>query len=442
MFEKISTKFLCVAVMLFCSVSMVAQESEGTYTGFSPYSIFGVGNISKEGTSYNRFMGGTGIASRTKRFVNILNPAAVTCRDSLSFMADFTLTQDNKIFEQGGYKTVNNTFNLHDLIISFPVYRSSAMYFGIAPYSSLGYELEGTGGNMNLIGKHGDFSYSSKGNGGIYQVFAGAGATFWRRFSVGAQAIFYFGNMDKKSTTDWVDPATRDIYSGQTLSLRGSTLKIGTQYEYPLGKNYYLTLGATYKFGADIKGYVDDFRFASMAAVTDTLKFNSDTLQHHKGDAKFAGELGLGVSLKYNDKWSVELDYIQSNWSGCGMDKIVGFKANGNKPFTATSSKSLRLGMEYVPNRNDIRYYFRRCSYRAGAYFDKDYFKVGGKSVTAKGITLGITFPVFRFYNGISLGVDFGERSAAGNGMISEKYANLTIGFNMYDIWFRKHRYD
>ena len=54
------------------------------YSGFSPYSVYGVGDLHTPGTAWNAGMGGVGIAARSKRFVNILNPASVTSRDSLS----------------------------------------------------------------------------------------------------------------------------------------------------------------------------------------------------------------------------------------------------------------------------------------------------------------------------------------------------------------------
>ena len=57
-------------------------------------------------------------------------------------------------------------------------------------------------------------------------------------------------------------------------------------------------------------------------------------------------------------------------------------------------------------------------------------------------ITLGITLPVFRWYNGITLGVDIGQRASTKNpDMIRERYANFVIGFNIHDIWFRKVQY-
>ena len=84
--EKVAGIFVLLFLMTV-SVSLYAQD--GTYGAYSPYSIFGIGDISKEGTAFNKSMGGTGIAMRNRRFINYLNPAAVTARDTLSFMADF-----------------------------------------------------------------------------------------------------------------------------------------------------------------------------------------------------------------------------------------------------------------------------------------------------------------------------------------------------------------
>ena len=107
--------FFVIALSALAAPLSYAQ-ADGAY---SPYSIFAIGDVSRQGTAYNRTMGGVGIASRNNRYVNIMNPAAVTARDSLSFMADYTVYGDNKVFSQGGIKSVNNTFNINDVVLSY-----------------------------------------------------------------------------------------------------------------------------------------------------------------------------------------------------------------------------------------------------------------------------------------------------------------------------------
>lgn len=430
-------KVIILAVFLVISVCVSAQE--GTYGAYSPYSIFGIGDISKEGTAYNKSMGGTGIATRNNRVINYLNPAAVTARDSLSFMADFGLVQQNTLYRQGDLKSGNNTFNIYDFIMTFPIYRSSAFMVGITPYSDIGYDFSTIETNPDIIGNTGNIGYDSYGTGSVYQAFIGAGVTFWKRFSVGAEAIYYFGNLDKVTNMNYSDDSYRSLNSGSELMIRGVTGKFGLQYEQNLGGNVSMVIGATYKLSTGMKGYATNYRYAVQSSVTDSLRHHVDTLA--ASGLRFGDELGVGISIRGGDKWNAEFNYLRSDWRKSGMDKAAGFAVNGESVFTTTVSQSFRAGFEYVPNRNDIRYYMKTCSYRLGFYYDRAYYKLDGNNVNSMGVTLGITLPVFKYHNGISLGVDLGQRASTRNDMIRERYATFVIGFNIHDLWFRKIQY-
>ena len=436
MIRKIERIFL-LTVFLVIGVCVHAQN--GTYGAYSPYSIYGIGDISKEGTAYNKSMGGVGIANRNNRFINIQNPAAVTARDSLAFMADFGLVQGNTVYSQGDRKSAHNTFNIYDFVMTFPIYRSSAFKVGITPYSDMGYDFSSIETNPEIIGNTGNITYDSNGSGSVYQAFFGAGVTFWKRLSVGADMIYYFGNLDKITNMDYSDASYRSLNSGSELTVRGLTGKFGLQYEQKLGGNVSMVIGATYKLGTNMKGYSTNYRYANQSSVTDTLKYNVDTLA--KTGVRFADEIGVGIAFKGGDKWSAEFDYIRSDWRGTGLDKAAGFAVSGQSVFTSAVSQSFRAGFEIVPNRNDIRYYMKTCSYRVGVYYDQAYYKMDGNNVNSMGITLGMTLPVFKLYNGISIGVDLGQRASARNNMIRERYATFNIGFNIHDIWFRKVQY-
>lgn len=437
MIRKIERVFL-IAVFLIISVCSYAQS--GAYGAYSPYSIYGIGEISKQGTAYNKSMGGVGIATRNKRYINYLNPAAVTARDTLSFMADFGLSQKNTAFAQDGVKSAKNTFNVYDFVMSFPIYKSSAFMVGITPFSDVGYDFSSIETNPDIIGNTGNVAYDSYGMGSIYQIFASAGATFWKRFSVGAEVLFLFGNIDKVTNMTFADASYRSLNSGHDLTMRGVTGKFGVQYEQKLGSEVSMILGGTYRLGTNMNGYSTDYKYAVQSSVTDTLRYNVGILKDE--GLRIGDELGIGVSFKGGEKWSAEFDYLRSDWRNSGMDKAPGFSSVGKSSFSSSVSQSFRAGFEIVPNRNDIRYYLRRCAYRAGVYYDQSYYKLDGNDVNTIGITLGVTLPVFRYYNGISLGVDMGQRGSKKNNMIRERYAMFVIGFNIHDIWFQKPRYN
>ena len=212
---------MLAALLLAAGVGAKAQ----TYGSYTPYSIFGVGDLASPGTAYNKSMGGVGIAGRSHRFINPLNPASITARDSLSFMADYSLFQDNKIFRQGDMKSASNTMNVADCIISFPIWRSSAMMIGIMPYSDTGFGYSYLVEDPNIIGSTGNISYTASGRGSIYQAFAAAGVTFWRRLSLGAEFIYHFGKIEKIIYSSFPLPPANSAFSTNSRSAAAVPLR-------------------------------------------------------------------------------------------------------------------------------------------------------------------------------------------------------------------------
>jgi hypothetical protein len=265
---------------------------------------------------------------------------------------------------------------------------------GITPFSDVGYKFSHIETDPNIIGNTGNITYDSYGNGSVYQIFFGAGATFWKNLSVGAEAIYYFGNIDKVTNMTYSDASYRSINSGSDLSVRGVTGKFGLQYEQKLGGDVSMVIGATYRLATNMNGYAENFRFANQSAVSDTLSYKVDTLGREK--LRIGDELGVGISVRGGEKWNAEFNYTRSNWKNTGIDNAPGFSVIGDMTFRTTVSQSFRAGFEITPNRNDIRYYLKTCTYRAGLYFDQEYYTVNNINVNTFGITIGATLPVFR----------------------------------------------
>jgi hypothetical protein len=313
---------------------------------------------------------------------------------------------------------------------------------GITPFSDVGYDFSSIETDPDIIGHTGNIEYDSYGTGSVYQIFFGAGVTLWKKLSLGAEALYYFGNIDKITNMNYSNSSYRSINGGNDITVNAFTGKFGVQYEQKIAGNVTMTLGATYRLGTGMKGYATEYRYANLSNVSDTLRHNIDTLGAN--GLRIADELGLGISFRKGDKWSAEFDYLRSDWTKSGFDSQSGFGVKGVSVFSSTVSQSFRAGFEITPNRNDIRYFLKRCTYRAGIYYDQSYYKLDGNNVNSLGITLGFTLPVFREmrYNGISLGIDMGQRASARNNMIRERYAMFVVGFNIHDIWFQKPRYN
>ena len=436
MSRRILHKVLLSALLAACAAVSAHGQATGTYT---PYSIYGVGDLSQPGSAYSKTMGGTGVAVRNNRYLNLINPAAVTARDSLSFMADFSLYSDNKMFQQAGVKSASNTVNINDLAMSFPIWRKSAMMVGIMPYSDTGFGYSFNYTDPQLIGQTGNITYSATGTGSLYKAFAAAGVTLFKRLSLGVQWNYYFGKIDKVYATTFNDASYNGILNGTSGNITGNGFKFGVQYEQPLGTKHSLTVGATYSLPVNLTGTMESYRYSSGSAVSDTLSYRVDYLGQDS-KVQLPSEIAVGIAFQERGRWVATFDYSRSDWRGSGLDGARGFTASSL--FSATTAQTFRAGFEIVPNRNDIRYYFNHVAYRVGAYHKKEYYLLDGKQVASTGITLGVTLPIVNNYNGFTIGVDLGQRGSLSGEQIRERYVNISVGFNLYDIWFRKPQYE
>ena len=424
-----------IVVMLLCSSTFVvkAQETDalGTYT---PYSLYGIGEISKQGTAINRSMGGIGVGVRDNRYINYLNPASITARDSLSFMLDFGVDAKNFYNSDGEHKSAFNTFGVHNFIFTAPIYRKSAFIVGVSPYSNIGYKFENTENDDYLVSKYGDIKYQKYGTGSINQLFLGAAMNITKNISIGAEYIYYFGALERFSNINFNSTAAlRNIETGWDYSLGASSGRVGAQYFGTISKEkkLSLTVGATYRFATKLKGDYTRFAYAT-GAITDTIE-HVEYNDYNK--MSIPAEISAGFSINKKDKWMFGFDYVRQDWSKETLEYVSTEKAQ-----TAPAS-SYRLGFEFIPNKYDIRYYMKRVTYRFGAYYDQSYLKIGGNQVNAAGVTLGLSLPIYRMYNAVNFSVDFGQRGSTKNNMVRERYVQFNLNIILHDIWFVKYRY-
>ncbi len=425
--------YLLLTLFIGSCFNLKAQETDalGTYT---PYSLFGIGEIEKQGTALNRAMGGIGVGLRDNRFINYVNPASITERDTLSFMLDFGIDQGNFYNSDKKSNTAYNTFNMHNILITAPIYKKSALILGISPYSDIGYKFEATEDSPELVSQYGDIKYQKYGTGSVNQFFIGAAMNFLKNFSIGAEYVYYFGSIDRYSNILFNSSTRfRSIETGWDYALGASSALIGLQYFGTINKekNINLTVGATYRMAANLKGDFTRFAYAKGAAI-DTI-FNN---LNENAKIKIPDELAVGFSVRKRDKWLFGLDYMRQDWSDAKFaEKVSGIEY---KPTVASYYKA---GFEFIPNKYDIRYYMKRVTYRIGAYYEQSYLKVGGKQINSAGLTFGMSLPIYRMYNAVNLAVDFGQRGSTKNNLVRERYIQFFINISLHDIWFVKHRY-
>ena len=439
MLKKIGTLLIATALLLIVPVQTLRAQDDDPManTGYSPYSLFGFGDIARPGTTYNLSMGGIGIADRNVRYINLLNPAAVTAREQKSFMMDFGLENRNTIYRGGDTRSASNTFNMHHIVATMPIESHSAFKLGVMPVSSVAYDFRSMEGSDEILSEVGDIQYDRTVKGGVYQAFLGAGVTLFKRLNVGAEAQYYFGSIDRSSNATFKNNTSyRTIVSGWDYNISCFGGKAGLQYTQPLSNALSAVVGVTYDFSTKLRGHETRYAMGETSSKKDTIVYNKGSLANYRIPA----ELGAGISFRYADQWMVGFDYTRQDWRG------VSFGGYPGVDFTTGVAQNFRAGFELTPNRYDVRsgfgHFLRRLTYRGGAYREVSYLMLSGSPVASTGVTLGIGIPVFRYYNSINVGVEFGQRGTLDNNLIRERYFLFTISFNLHDIWFIKPLYN
>ena len=255
---------------------------------------------------------------------------------------------------------------------------------------------------------------------------------FFDRISIGAQGIYYFGYMNKHNDILFnSSSAYNTVYTGWDYKVHSFSGKFGIQYIQPFKKNNsQLVIGGTYRLASRMSGEVTRYAYSNADTVLYDNAISASNLT-------IADEFGAGVSYRVNNKWAVGVDYIQQNWH----NSVFPDNSTWNN-FGVATARYYKAGFELTPNMYDIRYYMKRVTYRAGAYFEQSYVKVNGHQINAFGITFGASFPIYRWHNAVSVAVDIGQRGTLRHDLVRERYINFIVNINLHDIWFVKYRYD
>ncbi len=89
--KKTLISLLAVAALL----PSTAAAQSSSINAFSPYSMYGIGELNTPGTLPVRSMGGAGVAMRWPTSINLLNPASFSAMERKSFLFDMGAENQN-----------------------------------------------------------------------------------------------------------------------------------------------------------------------------------------------------------------------------------------------------------------------------------------------------------------------------------------------------------
>ncbi len=379
-------------------------------------------------------MGGIGIGTRNNYTINIKNPASYSEFDSISFVFEGAVNGHYVTLKTSDISESYTSATMSHLLFGFPVARWWRSSFGLLPYSETGYNVNDHIHFNNI----GNTQYIFEGEGGISQVFWGNSFRPFKSLSLGVNAAYLFGTMDRSQKVTFPDSANLiSTIVNNAISVKDIYLEFGTQYHSRL-KDIDLVIGATYnpetKLNATRNRMVRTYfgEQFGVPLILDTISI----IDNEEGTLTIPEGYGLGFSLGKKERWLIGAEYKFEGWEN--------YKAFGASD-SLTNSQTFRFGGNITPNPNSLSYY-QRINYRFGAHINQSYLNLRDQQINGFGITFGVGLPVVsnairRTRSMVNLGIEAGRRGTITNGLIQENYFNFYVSVSIYEMWFLKRRY-
>jgi hypothetical protein len=409
----------------------IASENTAQIAINSPYSRFGLGDISTRKDAYHLGMGGISTAVASNRHINPYNPAASFAYDTLSFVFSGGL-----IGSRGTLKTdeLSNRYSfasLGYLTFGFPVSKKLKASIGLLPFSNVGYNIV----SNEIITDVGNAEYIYRGSGGINDFYGSLSFEPFKNFAVGAKMSYMFGKADLIRSIFFPDSVgylnTRvDNY----VQVGDLYFQYGIQYHHKLNEKYTLGAGLIYTPQQNInanENYLVRTYFPTSVGV-ESFRDTIDSRLDNPGTLRMPTKIGFGMLLKKSDQWMVGADVTWQEWS-----TFQAFSRNDS----LRNTLQISLGGEFTPSASMTGDYWKRVKYRLGFRYNETYLSLEGKQINEFGISFGVGLPIPRSLSTINAAVEIGQLGTTASGLIQNNYIRFTLGIAVWERWFVKNKY-
>lgn len=453
----------CTFLVIFLSAvsSVFAQDN-------SPYSRYGIGDLTPTTNIINRGMGGISAGYIDHLAINFNNPASYSSfqaakekkSNKLSSgraILDLGINVDNRTLRDPGFTEKFTTSNaLFSYVqVGVPVKRNWGLSFGLRPMSRISYKISK---NERLIDPSTGLPIDSantlyNGSGGSYLASFGTGFSIFQRekkgqeekLSIGFNAGYLFGEKDYSTRRTFLNDTVsyyRANYETKT-NFGNLFFNAGIQYKVPLGTKVSLTLGAFGNWGQTLNGTQDKLRetFVFDDNLGNVRLDSVSDVKNVKGKVELPASYTVGFVLQKfavpnkEPGWLLGVDVAQQKWAD--------YRFYGQAD-SLQNNLIVKVGAQIspVPKRN----YFSNIAYRFGFFAGSDYVKVGQKLPQIGG-SFGLGLPVAISRQApnqitfINLAFEYSKRGNNDN-ILRENMFRFSAGFSLSDIWFVKRKYD
>ncbi|WP_317207693.1 hypothetical protein, partial [Phocaeicola barnesiae] len=391
----------------------------------SPYTRYGLGELSDQAFAHNAAMGGIGYALRSSEQINVMNPASYSAVDSLSFMFDIGMGLKSSNYQENGYKTNAKNASFDYLAMQFRLHPRVGFAVGFTPYSNVGYKFSRTSDIENSD----DVTLTNTfyGNGGLQQIFGGIGFKILDNLSIGANVGYLYGEIDYQTLATLSNGGDQTT-TYNNISINSYIANFGLQYTQKLSKTDKVTLGLVYGLGHDLKSTE-----TKGIQVTDGSSYSELTEETIKDSYGIPSTFGAGLTWQHKQNLTVGADYTLQQFENVKYDNSTDFYKNRTR---------IGAGIEYMPSLYG-RNYLSRIRYRAGAYYSSSYMKLPEYDGPKEwGVSAGFGLPLHLFQRNTVLSItgQYVRVLPSVKGMLSENRFVLKLGLTFNEHWFMKWR--
>lgn len=412
-------KKLVVVLFVFCGLSAFAQLGTS-----SPYSRFGLGDLQGNAFSVYNALGGGVTALSSSNSVNPSNPASYTSFRANSFLfSTGGLHNTTQIQNSTDKQVVNNSAFSH-LTIAFPISSKLGASFGMLPYSNIGYTLNARDTLVNA-----DMIYT--GDGGLSKVYFGGAYEPFKGFSLGINASYLFGGLNRRKKLDYDDESFFDSRSNSSINLKGYYYELGLLYKKELANEKELSFGLTANNNSTLRAK----RSNIVETISGPYEIVKDTASNivEWGEVTLPNYISTGLMYRDGEKWLLIADYSMQNWADY---TLLGESDD--------LSNSMRLsgGLQYTPEFNSVTKYYKRMQYRLGAAYSNTPLTLNDTQLKEMSVSFGFGIPVKKSRTKYDVSFTLGQRGTTDNSLIKEQFVKFGLSVSYDGIWFVKRKYD
>jgi len=414
-------RILSVALFLLVVVnSSLAQVGTS-----SPYSRFGLGDLQATVFPEYNALGGGVTALSDLNSINPYNPATFSYGPNSFLLSTGGMHKTTNMQNASENQITNNSAFSH-LTIAFPISKKIGASLGMLPYSNIGYEL-----NSRETIYNADLMYS--GDGGISKVYFGGAYKLTNELSVGANASYLFGGLNRRKKVVYDDESFFNSRSNSKINLQGYYYEVGLLYKKNISENKELTFGLTANDNSEIRGKISEL--VETFEYSGVFELPKDTFENTTewGYVTLPRYISAGITYREGKRMLLVVDYSLQNWAEYRL-----FDESDN----LNNSMKISGGIQYTPEYNSVTKYYKRMQYRLGTSYYNTPLQFDNNQLTDKSISFGIGIPVKRSRTKYDLSVTLGERGTTENNLLKEQYIKFGLSVSYNGLWFIKRKYD